>query len=1047
MNFPQHLINWTNLCYQNISSRVLVNNILTDPFPIRSGVRQGCPLAPLLYVIYLEPFLERIRTSPGIPGYQLPGAGGERLRVMAYMDDITIVGTDSRSITTATKAVDDYCAATGALVNRETIKLLGITFQRDGGGSTSWAETICHVQRKICEWSARSLTMTGKTLILKAIVLPILLYLGRVFPPDKAASKKIERLMFTFVWGSQMEQLQRSTLYKMVENRGKGVPDILNIIRAQQLSNLVKTFNKPDRKASFFERHYATPILRTLGMGTIDHTVSYSWDPPKVYKAIRDFAFGSGLSTAGLASWKYKDIMGHIRSKDTVAPLRDSSTVAPQQVWLNVNHHCLTNRQKDISWMAVHGCLPTGEFMYRRHIALTVSCPHGCNTVENTYHVLAECSVARRVWALFVPSVSHNRLLTLPRLTTENILNGPPGGCTTTELRQQWRIIGVVKQVLWETRNIMVFNKTTVDPTTLRRRITILLRDHAITDFHKDPVTARAAWGGTLAYRHHQQHQNGRWSGLLTGEFHLTAGLLRLSFPTPQHHHPSTQKRHLQGQHQVQILPPSAGPAPEGAVTTLSTTEEETLRREKSKYQTDSYILLHNISSYHFPGTMADNTFPLYKVDAIVTFFRTEVLTGQEAKQFTKNDISPSPKAESVQRLYMRVLQLLFRFRPECHYVVPFSENIQFPDLHERSTAVISVYLRMRQFLPICYVYDFSLNDLLSPKMKRTMTILSGIMNFLHFRKQRLDMIVGHQERFREDMDRLQAYSQGSKDAQKKIDKLTTIPAEQQAEAKELDAALSDLQARTMQQYQKVNVINENIAEWKTEIAERSQKLTKLKVDVASQKEDIGKLKSQIVESPEEMKIEMEKMKDNVRTIKEAIKQADERLVELQGNVHGVTHSEAEIQLMFQLLQDLETSINKTKLHQEEVQELVCSYEKQQKDLKKLGVEEVQLRRALALKMDKESKQQIRRQKKKEMKEQHIQEVLGQCDNVHQKREQIADQIQEIDRETQHFRNQINNLRDACSRETEKAQDLFDHLLAALEEFHKRIQKNQAVEG
>ncbi|KAJ8007666.1 hypothetical protein DPEC_G00096530 [Dallia pectoralis] len=120
--------------------------------------------------------------------------------------------------------------------------------------------------------------------------------------------------------------------------------------------------------------------------------------------------------------------------------------------------------------------------------------PPGCKTVENTYHVLAECSVARRVWALFVPSVSHNRLLTLPRLTTENILNCPPGGCTPTELRQQWRIIGVVKQVLWETRKIKVFNRTTVDPTTLRR-ITILLRDHAITDFHKDPVTARAAWG------------------------------------------------------------------------------------------------------------------------------------------------------------------------------------------------------------------------------------------------------------------------------------------------------------------------------------------------------------------------------------------------------------------------------------------------------------------------------------------------------------------------------------------------------------------------
>ncbi|KAJ8002366.1 hypothetical protein DPEC_G00179130 [Dallia pectoralis] len=42
-------------------------------------------------------------------------------------------------------------------------------------------------------------------------------------------------------------------------------------------TNLCYQNNKPDRKASFFERHYATPILRTLGMGTIDHTVPYSW--------------------------------------------------------------------------------------------------------------------------------------------------------------------------------------------------------------------------------------------------------------------------------------------------------------------------------------------------------------------------------------------------------------------------------------------------------------------------------------------------------------------------------------------------------------------------------------------------------------------------------------------------------------------------------------------------------------------------------------------------------------------------------------------------
>lgn len=40
-------------------------------------------------------------------------------------------------------------------------------------------------------------------------------------------------------------------------------------------------------------------------------------------------------------------------------------------------------------------------------------------------------------------------------------------------------------------------------------------------------------------------------------------------------------------------------------------------------------------------------------------------------------------------------------------------------------------------------------------------------------------------------------------------------------------------------------------------------------------------------------------------------------------------------------------------------------------------MEEGQLRRALAMRLDKESKQNIRRQKKKDMKEQHVQDVMG----------------------------------------------------------------------
>lgn len=114
-------------------------------------------------------------------------------------------------------------------------------------------------------------------------------------------------------------------------------------------------------------------------------------------------------------------------------------------------------------------------------------------------------------------------------------------------------------------------------------------------------------------------------------------------------------------------------------------------------------------------------------------------------------------------------------------------------------------------------------------------------------------------------------------------------------------------------------------------------------------------------------------------------------------------------------------------------------------------MEEGQLKRALAMRLDKESKQNIRRQKKKDMKEQHVQDVLGylfvqrkeflilhqpkrrgafskpnvffrQCNQIHQKREEMAERIQEITGETQQLKAKIQSLRDVCSKETERAQ-------------------------
>lgn len=60
-----------------------------------------------------------------------------------------------------------------------------------------------------------------------------------------------------------------------------------------------------------------------------------------------------------------------------------------------------------------------------------------------------------------------------------------------------------------------------------------------------------------------------------------------------------------------------------------------------------------------------------------------------------------------------------------------------------------------------------------------------------------------------------------------------------------------------------------------------------------------------------------------------------------------------------------------------QVQRLAAMNEALQKELKSLSTEEGQMKRALAMKLDKESKQQIRRQKKKEVKDQQVKNIYG----------------------------------------------------------------------
>ena len=80
-------IHWVRQIYSNATTRVKVNGFLSENIPLRRGVRQGCPLCPLLYVLIIQILALQFRDNPDIVGFAV---GGEKIVIMHYADDAII---------------------------------------------------------------------------------------------------------------------------------------------------------------------------------------------------------------------------------------------------------------------------------------------------------------------------------------------------------------------------------------------------------------------------------------------------------------------------------------------------------------------------------------------------------------------------------------------------------------------------------------------------------------------------------------------------------------------------------------------------------------------------------------------------------------------------------------------------------------------------------------------------------------------------------------------------------------------------------------------
>ncbi|KAH6590343.1 hypothetical protein BASA50_009318 [Batrachochytrium salamandrivorans] len=104
MGFPRRTLAFLKALYTSSSARARAGSLLSDPFPVQRGVRQGCPLSGLLFNLFINDILDGVApiTVPGLPRDTDP------IRGLMYADDVAVFADSEQSLLAASTAIEQW---------------------------------------------------------------------------------------------------------------------------------------------------------------------------------------------------------------------------------------------------------------------------------------------------------------------------------------------------------------------------------------------------------------------------------------------------------------------------------------------------------------------------------------------------------------------------------------------------------------------------------------------------------------------------------------------------------------------------------------------------------------------------------------------------------------------------------------------------------------------------------------------------------------------------------------------------------------------------
>ena len=116
-------------CYERVEMRVKVNGATGEMFSSTQGVKQGCPMSPTLFGLFVEGYADYVNAlDVALPDamavHDSPNVEGRRVPLALYADDLSLFAMSLRRLMSLLRALREWSEAFGLTVNARKCELL-----------------------------------------------------------------------------------------------------------------------------------------------------------------------------------------------------------------------------------------------------------------------------------------------------------------------------------------------------------------------------------------------------------------------------------------------------------------------------------------------------------------------------------------------------------------------------------------------------------------------------------------------------------------------------------------------------------------------------------------------------------------------------------------------------------------------------------------------------------------------------------------------------------------------------------------------------------